>query len=309
MSNNCYTGRNFVEPQSVITTVVRSLRSTRSKKGIAAKRHLILKIAALASAALVLAVHAQAAGLLAATKSSSAKLPDAQVIWIVSAIIPFILIIIWLGLHADRMRAKKLEAMAQSLGFAFRLNPTKADTALADGCSLANIGHGHFVSNVLEALHTADELDLTRFYYRYSDGDGLSAGRYTYTYYLTISRMQSPLLKFPSFVLFPQTFYTKMGTMLGRTENIIFPDTPRFSKKYILGGGDEAAIRAIFTPAVRQFLEPLHLRIETPPGLFFVMRRGRPQLRPNEMKAWIEEDKPILALFFEAQRSSEPSSA
>jgi len=188
--------------------------------------------------------------------------------------------------------------MASSLSLTFRCKPTEADKGLAIGCYLTGAGFDRFVSNVIEAAHT-EELDLTLFDYQYTLGKGKSSTRGRQT----IARMQSPFLKLPKFILFPEDFFAKMGKMLGRSD-INFPESPEFSKKYVLRGEDESATRAIFSPALRQALEPLqHLTVEGAADLLFVFRTEH-RTEPEELSASIEEDKRILALFVEAQRSS-----
>jgi len=62
-------------------------------------------------------------------------------------------------------------------------------------------------------------------------------------------------------------------------------------------------MRAIFSPVLRQALEPLqHLTVEGAADLLFVFRTEH-RTEPEELSASIEEDKRILALFVEAQRS------
>ena len=201
----------------------------------------------------------------------------------------------------ERRRSGKIEAIARTLGLTFRRKPTDADNLLPVGCHVAEIGHGRVVSNVLEAARTA-ELNLTLFDYQYTIGHGKSSN----TVYQTITRMQSDLFRLPAFLLFPEGFLAKMGKMFGRAD-INFPESPEFSRKYILRGDDEAAIRAIFTPAVRQALEGQdRVTIEGAGPLLFIFRKGR-RLKPEELPARIEQDKRIAALFFEGQRSSPPA--
>jgi hypothetical protein len=84
-----------------------------------------------------------------------------------------------------------------------------------------------------------------------------------------------------------------------------FADSPDFSDQYILRGQDEPALRAIFSPALRNALAPLdHLTIEGADEVLFIFRMGR-RVKPEDLVARIEEDKKILALFFEAQQARE----
>ena len=100
-----------------------------------------------------------------------------------------------------------------------------------------------------------------------------------------------------------RTIFSKIKVLFGGVD-VNFPDSPGFSDKYILRGQDEAALRAIFSPALRQALEPLHhLTIEGADDALFIFRAGR-RIEPDELVARIEENKRILALFFEAQQAN-----
>ena len=202
------------------------------------------------------------------------------------------------GLYASRVRAHKIEGLARSLGYTFRGRATAADSDLVIGCYLADTGSKPTVSNVLEVIRTP-ELKLILFDYAYSADDVET----TTTVHQTIARIQAPLLKLPSFLLFPETIFSKIKVLFGAGD-VNFLDSPGFSDKYILRGHDEAALRAIFTPALRQALEPLHdLTIEGADDALFVSRVGR-RIEPDEFVARIEENKRILALFFEAQQAN-----
>jgi hypothetical protein len=111
----------------------------------------------------------------------------------------------------------------------------------------------------------------------------------------------------PSFVLFPESFFSKLGKLFGGTD-INFPEAPVFSKKYILRGPDEAAIRALFTPGLLQFLEQQQrpLSIDAAGETLFAHRTSR-RAKPEEFEAYIAEGKQILAKFFEAQNSAGPA--
>jgi hypothetical protein len=223
---------------------------------------------------------------------------SSEVSWTTGAIVglSFGVVFIGLALYFQRRRSKKMEAAAVSLGLTFRRKPTDADNRLPAGCYLADLGHDRGVSNVLEAAETA-ELAFTLFDYQYTIGYGRSSQACCQT----ISRMQSPLLKLPSFLLFPETIFSKLGKLFGGAD-INFPDSSEFSKNYILRGEDEDAIHALFSPTLRQTLTPMrHLTIEGGADCLFIFRANR-RTKPAELSALIDEDKRILALFFDAQR-------
>jgi hypothetical protein len=254
-------------------------------------------VVTLVAASALLAAQLAFAVPLAVRRVSRSDGSDAGWIFVVGFFVLTVAIIA-LVFYLDRQRSKKIAAAATALGLTFRRKATDADRGLPAGCYLGNLGHSRVVSNVLQAAQTA-ELALTLFDYQYTTGYGKTSS----TSQQTITRIQSPLLNLPTFLLFPETFFSKMGKMFGGTD-INFPESPAFSEKYILRGGDETAIRAIFNPAVREALTPLQrLTIEGGGNLLFIFRAGR-RLKPDEFAPRIDEDKRILALFFEAQRAS-----
>jgi hypothetical protein len=210
--------------------------------------------------------------------------------------------LIWFLFFLERRRSDKIQAVATRLGLTFRRKPTEADKALIVGCHIANAGHGHVTSNILEAAQT-DELKLILFDHVYTVGYGKSSQQYKQT----VTRMQSPVLNLPSFVLFPETFFSKIGKLFGGAD-INFPEAPVFSKKYILRGPDEAAIRSLFTPALLQFFEllPAPLSIDAAGDTLFAHRTSR-RAKPEEIESFIAEAKQILAQFFQAQNSRPPA--
>lgn len=214
----------------------------------------------------------------------------------------FIAGIVALIMYVDRRRSDKIQAIATRLGYTFRRKPTDADNSSIVGCHIANSGHGHRTSNVLEVAQF-DELRMTLFDHVYTIG----YGRSSQTYSQTVTRMQSSVLNLPSFVLFPETFFSKIGKLFGGAD-INFPEAPLFSKKYILRGPDEVAIRALFTPGLLAFLERQErpLTIDAAGNTLFAHRTSR-RAKPEQVEAFIAEGKQILAQFFEAQNSRVPT--
>jgi len=262
----------------------------------AVRNHAGFKMAALLGPAIVLGAQLSSASPLALRSSS--KSSDSFWPWmIVALVVGGILTLI--SKYFEGERTKKIEELARSHGFTFRHTPTAADSELPLGCYLTETGRNPAVSNVLEVART-DELHFVLFEYEYTVGYGKSQ----HTTRQTIGRLRAPLLKLPSFLLFPETLFSKIGVMFGRTD-VNFPDSPGFSDQYILRGEDEPALRAIFSPALRNALAPLdHLTIEGADDTLFIFRTDR-RVKPDDLISRIEEDKKILALFFEAQQANE----
>lgn len=231
---------------------------------------------------------------------SSATGSSSGFVWLmILGLVVFFAGLVGLFFYLDRKRAEKIQAVATRLGYTFRRKPTDADKALIVGCHIANSGHGHITSNIVEAAHS-EELRLTLFDHVYTVGYGKSSQQYNQT----VTRMQAPVLNLPAFVLFPETFFSKVGKLFGGSD-INFPEAPGFSKKFVLRGPDEAAIRAFFSPALIQFLERKQgsLAIDAAGDTLFVHRTAK-RAKPEEIEAYVAEGKEILAQFFDAQNSS-----
>jgi hypothetical protein len=234
--------------------------------------------------------------------SSSSSSSPAVTCGIYISLAVFFVGLIALLLYADKRRSNKIQAIATRLGYTFRRKATDADNTLIAGCNIANTGHSRSTSNILEAAESA-ELKITLFEYAYTIGYGKSAQRYNQT----ITRMQSPVFHLPDFILYPETIFSKLGKLFGGAD-INFPEAPAFSKKYILRGPDEVAIRALFTPTVLQFFEQRKaLTVDSAGDTLFLHRANR-RIKPEEIESHIAEARSVLALFFEAQ-SSQPSVA
>jgi hypothetical protein len=234
--------------------------------------------------------------------SSSSSSSPALTCGIYIALAVFFAGLIALILYADKRRSNKIQAIATRLGYTFRRKPTDADNSLIAGCNIANAGHSRSTSNILEAAQSA-ELKITLFEYAYTIGYGKSSQRYNQT----VTRMQSTVFHLPAFILYPETIFSKLGKLFGGAD-INFSEAPAFSKKYILRGPDEAAIRALFTPTVLQFFEQRKaLTIDSAGDTLFLHRANR-RIKPEELESHIAEAKNVLALFFEAQ-NSQPSIA
>lgn len=198
--------------------------------------------------------------------------------------------------YFERKRSSTAKAVARTLDCPFRAEATIADYALMKDCYLDGAGTLQVMSNVVEAVRTED-LELTVFDYEFR----VSYGSKSSAKYQTISRIQSPLLKLPSFILSPEDLMAKLGKW-GGLQDIQVPDARAFNKKYIVRGDNEAEVLAILTPDVRQLLEQLeYVTIQSASNILFVIRA--PWVLQTVSSAMVDEDKRILAVFLNAQQS------
>lgn len=84
---------------------------------------------------------------------------------------------------------------------------------------------------------------------------------------------------------------------LTKTQDIDFAEHPAFSKMYHLRGGDEAAIRALFTPQIREALERHPgLTIEGHGSQLLIFREGDVP-EPKQRPGFLDEVRQVAQLF------------
>ena len=199
------------------------------------------------------------------------------------------------ALYFQKKRSDKIDAAARALGFTFRRKATKEDKALIVGSHLAKAGYARTVHNVLQPSGPA-ELAMFLFDYSYSIGTtgyGRTVGQ-------TIIRMHSPLLRLPPFSISPENTFSKIGKVFGYSD-INFSEVPEFSRKYLLRGPYEAAVRQLFNSSIIQFFEQERdLTVEAAGDLMFLYRYNE-QVKAEEMGTFVETGKRALALLLQAQ--------
>lgn len=222
------------------------------------------------------------------------------------SVLPFILIVgglvlltallVGIGYFFERRRYKRLAARATASGFTFRRKGTAADRALLADSYLGARGHSDYMWNVIEAPPVND-FSMTLLEFWYTDGFGKSQK----TIMQTVIRMQSPLLELPTFVLRPESVLAKVAQIAGY-QDIDFPDAPQFSKRHLLRGKDEPAIRQVFTPAILRYCEQ-HPKISIEgAGDRLLVYWERKRLKPANFDTFVDEGKAIAALFVGSSR-------
>ena len=200
------------------------------------------------------------------------------------------------ALYLQKKRSDRSEAAADALGFTFRRWATKEDKALIVGSHLAKAGYARNIHNVLQLSGPA-ELAMFLFDYSYAVGH---VKDHDQTIGQTIIRMHSPLLRLPPFFISPENTFSKIGKAFGYSD-INFSEAPEFSRKYLLLGPDEAAVRHLFNSSIIQFFEQERdLTVEAAGDLMFLYRYNK-VVKAEEMGTFVETGKRALALLLQAQ--------
>ena len=189
--------------------------------------------------------------------------------------------LLW-GAHVERKRKEAFQQLAQELGMNFSEVLNDHDQGALAGFALGQRGHSRRHFNAMTA--DSGELRMVVFDYSYTVGGGKNKQRHNQSVVL----LTSPTLYLPAFSLTPETFFDRMAEMLGY-KDIDFDDDDEFSRRYLLKGPDESAIRGLFTSERRQaFLKWPKLTIEAAGHsfIFYEARRRRP---PEEIRQLMEQ--------------------
>ena len=148
-----------------------------------------------------------------------------------------------------RSRRRAYEAFCRDRGYRFDAQRSGEEARHAATCRLFTEGHGRRWTFTI--VGTSGGTPFTAFEYRWTTGSGKSSRSHCIGGLLwTVER------SLPTFFLAPEGWWDKVAAYFGG-QDMDFDDSPGFSHSYRLQGGDEAAVRALFTPARRQRLEQL----------------------------------------------------
>jgi hypothetical protein len=198
-------------------------------------------------------------------------------IWIVIGVIGFIIFII--ATQVDKKRRADLAKFASELGLEFHEVLTADDELDFSNFQLANQGHSRKASNAIIA--DSGELRMAIFEYRFTVGGGKNQSVRRQSVVLA----KSDLLSMPDFYLAPETFFHRIGQLLGN-KDIDFDEDPKFSNEFVLQGQDELAVRSFFNSERRnRFHNLTDVTIEAAGNCFIFYQPS---------KRWKVEDTKLL---------------
>jgi len=182
-----------------------------------------------------------------------------------------------------RRRTKAIQAKAQQLGMEFRPADLKAETKhLARRFAFGNRGRRPRASNVMVGQASGLKVHIFDFKYTRSHGSSTS---YVYSSVVVFIDQH---LGLPQFSLRPEYWTDRVWGPTSR-KDIDFEDSPEFSRAFHLEGEDEAAIRSVFTPALRKTLvEEYGLFVEVIPDALLFARLGK-RSKPDDLDDLLRE--------------------
>jgi hypothetical protein len=212
---------------------------------------------------------------------------------------PVVLVVIVLGLFVlvgvlmmatwkrEQARTARFGDVALSMGLSFEPRGDLDQLrALAD-LPLYDRGHSRRARNVVSGRLHDDRVTLMD--YRYTVG----SGKHQKTHAQTVVVFPGAAHHLPDMQISPENFFHVIGQVFGY-QDIDFESNPEFSKRYLVRGPDETAIRAALQPGALSLLASLSgWAIEVRSGSVGVYRPNE-RTDPDATAAFLDEAHGIL---------------
>lgn len=197
------------------------------------------------------------------------------------AVIGLVVLVIVMAIRAEKKRTEAMRLFAQDNGFSFLEKVGGASEVGLPEIELFNRGHSKKMSRVMAGEVEGSGIRVLD--YRYTTGSGDDSS----TYNQTVVAVATGGALLPDFTLARENFFHKIGQAFGY-QDIDFEMFPEFSRKYLLRGADEAAIRSLFNQRVIDaYMQSVAVNVESRSGWLFVFAQGK-RLKPEEIQPRIE---------------------
>ncbi len=159
------------------------------------------------------------------------------------------------GIVVQRRRTQAMRAAAAALGLRFEGWWPELRIAKLGAHSLFCIVGRRRVQNAMTG--SVRGVELAVFDYDYTVG----AGKSRRTFAQTVCWLRIPDAQLPTFALRPEGVFDRVGAAFG-AQDIDFETHPEFSRRHVLRGQDEPAVRRVFTPHVLTHFESREASVE-----------------------------------------------
>jgi hypothetical protein len=217
-------------------------------------------------------------------------LPVVLIVGFVVFIIALVVVITVVQSKREKERTLQLQSTAGVLGLQFVASAPMTWIPHLEHFGLFGQGHSKSISNVLYG--EIDGVKAALFDYKYTVGHGKNS----VTHRQSVVYFEPRDLKLPLFSLRPEGIFHKLISALGY-QDIDFGNRPEFSKRYLLRGPDEQAVRNAFSDAALSFYE-MNQGTSTDGGgsQLFIFRHGI-RTPPHDTQALINWALAIKNLF------------
>lgn len=205
-------------------------------------------------------------------------------------IVGLIIVVAIIQSRREKERTEQLQRAAGLLGWQFVATAPMNWIPHMDQFTLFAQGHGKSITNMMYG--EIDGVKAALFDYKYTVGHGKNS----VTHRQSVVYFESRNLSLPLFSLRPEGVFHKLISALGY-QDIDFGNRPEFSKRYLLRGPDEPAVRNAFSDAALGFYE-MNPGTSTDGGgsQLFIFRHG-PRTPPLESQAFVNWGLAIKNLF------------
>jgi hypothetical protein len=148
----------------------------------------------------------------------------------------------------ERERSQGLEEAARSMGWSWAAEQPLDVIPGLERFGFFGQGHHRSIRNFVAGER--DGVRAAAFDYQFTVGHGKSSS----TQRQSVVYLRSATLALPAFSVRPEHVLHRVGGAFGY-QDIDFPDRPEFSRRCLLRGADEAAVRAAFPEAATAFFE------------------------------------------------------
>lgn len=196
--------------------------------------------------------------------------------------------IVYLAVQQQKKRTAAMKAVADRLGWGFQEKAPMQVIPGPERFGLFSEGRSRTIRNFF-----AGEMDGMRaavFDYSYTVG----SGKHQQTWNQTVVYLDAGTLDLPSFSLRPENVFHRIATVFGY-QDIDLQSRPDFSRKYLLRGPDEGAVRAAFQDDVMEFYEQRPKCCSEAQGQQLFFWRAGKIVPPEQVPALIDEGRHLLA--------------
>ncbi len=207
-------------------------------------------------------------------------------------------VVLWLIVRFiyDRLKAQRekpvYRAVADSLNFIFCENAGLESLPRRDEFMLFTGKDSQHIPYMLSGTIGNLEIKIVDYVYSAFSSSQESQRRSKQE---TLVIFQSPDQQWPDLMMLPDSFALKLTKILG-FKDIDIDDAPEFSKRYLLNGSDEAAIRKIFRLEVTDaFIRNKKWCLEAH-GDVIVFRIKDKRVPPKQIEGFLEETTKLFQL-------------
>jgi hypothetical protein len=196
--------------------------------------------------------------------------------------------------HLEKKRRQRVADLAKELQLELNWELPETERVALQRFEVARKGRNQRTS--LSLLADNGETRICLFDYSFVVGSGKNQS----TQHWVISLCTDERLGAPSMQLKPETFLSRIGSLVG-FQDIDIPDAPEFSKTFVIQGADEARIREYLSPVRRNALlhQPKQTYALDQDHLLIV--RERTKLDAKHIKPFLSESLKLVTALVETK--------